>query len=120
MLHLTHGIGVRPGEIFVGEIVDHLGAEAAFVVEHVMRDPQPVAHRARVADVAPGAARSGAPHRLAMIVELERDADRLGAAARGERGHHRTVDPARHGDDDSPLCQRLRKLEITRVHRGAP
>src|SRR3546814_2641311 len=46
------------GEIFVGEIVDHLLAEARFVVEDVMRDAQPVAHRARVADVAARAARS--------------------------------------------------------------
>src|SRR3546814_9563009 len=37
------------GEIFVGEIVDHLPAEARFVVEEVMRDDEPVAHRARVA-----------------------------------------------------------------------
>src|SRR3546814_13837401 len=44
------------GEIFVGEIVDHLLAEARFVVEDVMRGAQPVAHPARVADVAPRAA----------------------------------------------------------------
>ena len=48
MLHWTHGIGVRPASIVVGEAVDHAVAERAFVVEDIMRDAQPVARpRAR-------------------------------------------------------------------------
>ena len=52
--HVALDAGDRraPGEIFVGETVDHLLAEARLVIEHVMRDAEPVAHRARVADVA--------------------------------------------------------------------
>ena len=56
--HVALDAGDRgaPGEIFVGEAIDHRLAEARFMIEHIMRDPQPVAHRARIADVAPGAA----------------------------------------------------------------
>ncbi len=53
-----------------------------------------------------------------MIVELERHPDHLGAAPRGERGHDRAVDAARHGDDDPGLARRPAELEI-RVHQRA-
>ena len=36
-----------------------------------------------------------------MVVELQRDADHLGAGARGQRGDDAAVDAARHGDDDA-------------------
>ena len=90
-----------PRGIFVGELVDHAGAEAAFIVEHIMGDAEPVADGLGIVDVLPGAAAARALHRLAMIVELERDADHLGAGARGERGDDAAVDAARHGDDDA-------------------
>ena len=51
-------------------------------------------------------------HRLAMIVELERDADHLGAGLRGERGRDRAVDAAGHGDDDPGLARRAAELKI--------
>ena len=69
-----------PRGIFVGELVDHAGAEAAFVIEHIMGDAEPVADGLGVVDVLPGAARARALHRFAMVVELERDPDHLGAA----------------------------------------
>ena len=84
-----------------------------------MRDAEPIGDRARVADVAPRAAASRAADGGAMIVELERDADRLGAAARGERGHHRAVDAARHGDDDAAAGKIGAQLEIG-VHGRGP
>ena len=59
-----------------------------------------------------GAAGPRALDRLAMIVELERDSDHLGAASRGERGHDRAVDAARHGDDDPGLARGPVELEI--------
>ena len=68
-----------------------------------MGDAEPVADGLGVVDVLAGAAAARALHRLAMIVELERDADHLGAGARGERGHDRAVDAARHGDDDTGI-----------------
>ena len=70
-----------PMRIFVDEAVDHALAEAAFVIEHIMGDPEPVGDHLGVVDVLAGAAGARAPHRLAMIVELERDADDLGAGA---------------------------------------
>ena len=45
-----------PGRIFVGELVDHAGAEAAFIVEHIMGDAEPVADGLGVVNVLAGAA----------------------------------------------------------------
>ena len=93
-------------------MLDHAVAEAAFVVEHVMRDAQPVGDHARVVDVLPGAARPGALHRLPVVVKLERHPDDLSARARGERGHDRAVDAAGHGDDDPCFAKVAIEAEI--------
>ncbi len=118
------GNGRASGEIFVGEIVDHRVAKAAFMVEHIMRDAQPIAHRARVANVAARATAARPAHRLAMVVELQRDADRFRPGPRRQRRDHRTVDAARHGDDDPPRRNRAVELKIAHrenaiVHRRA-
>ena len=106
-------------QIFVGEAIDHRFAEARFMVEHIMRDAQPIAHRARIANVAAGAARPCTTDRFAVIVELQRDADRLCSGARGECGHHRRIDPARHRHDD-PLAREIRsQLKVHIIHRRA-
>ena len=83
-----------PGEVVVGEALDHLLAKGAFMIEHVMRDAEPVGDRAGIADVVTGAARSLTPGRGAVIVKLQRDADHFGAACRRERGHHRAIHSA--------------------------
>ncbi len=70
-----------------------------------MGDAEPVGDLLGVVDVLAGAAGARAAHRLAMIVELERDADHLGAGLRGERGRDRAVDAAGHGDDDPGLAR---------------
>ena len=98
--------------IFVGEAVDDAAAEAAFIVEHVMGDAQPVGDGAGVVNVLAGAAGARAADRFAMVVELHRHADHLGAGARGERGDDAAVDAARHGDDDPRLGGRAQKAEI--------
>ena len=103
---------MRPAGIFVGEALDHAVAEAGFVIEDVMGDPEPFGDGARVVNVAAGAAGLRPPDRLAMVVELEGDPDHLGAGAGGERGDDRAVDPARHGDDDSGLGSGPVELEI--------
>ena len=92
-----------PVGIFIDEAVDHAFAEAGFVVEHVVGDPETVRDLLGIVDVLPRAARAGAPHRLAVIVELERHPDHVRAGPRGERGGHRAVDSAGHRDDDSGL-----------------
>ncbi len=98
--------------IFVGEALDDRIAEAGLVVEDVMGDPEPLGDGLGVVDVAAGAAGLRAADRLAMVVELEGDPDHLGAGAGGERGDHRAVDPARHGDDDPGLGGGPVELEI--------
>ncbi len=102
--------------IFVGEALDHAVAEAAFIIEDVMGDAEPLGDRARVVNVAAGAAALRPTDRRAMIVELKRDSDHLGAGAGGERGHDRAVDAAGHGDDDPRLAGGAGKLEIGLEH----
>jgi hypothetical protein len=100
-----------PPHIFVGEAVDHAVPEAAFIVEHIMGDAEPVRDRPRIVDVLTRAAAPGPLHRGAMIVKLERHADHFRARPRGERGHDRAVDAARHGDDDPGLACRPVELK---------
>ena len=65
-----------------GEIVDHLGLEAAFVIEDVVGNFQGVRDPARVADVLACAAGALAADRSTVIVELQGDADDLVSPAR--------------------------------------
>ncbi len=97
------GHGSPATGIFVGEMLDHAFAEAAFIIEDVMRDAEPVGDGASIIYVLPRAAGTGALRRLAVVVELQGHADHFGAGPRGERGHDRAVDAAGHGDDDPLL-----------------
>ena len=90
------------------------------MVEHIMRDAEPVGNRACIANILAGAARAGALHRRAMIVELQRHADRFGARLRGQSGHDRAVDAARHGDDDALGPEVVPKLEIGEFGHNVP
>ena len=94
--HIAPDAGNRrsPAQIFVGKSVNHIGAEAGFVIEDIMRNAEPIADGAGIANVAAGTAAARPADRLAMIVELERNPDRLGAGGRRERGHYRAVDAA--------------------------
>ncbi len=103
--------------IFVEEAVDHPFAEAGFIIEHIMGDSEPVGDRLGVVNVLPRAARAGPPDRFAMIVELERHSNDLGAALCSKRGRDRAVDPARHGDDDSGVTGTAAEVEID-IHRS--
>jgi hypothetical protein len=42
--------------IFVGKAVDYSAAKAAFVIEHIVGDGEPVAHRLGIVDILPRAA----------------------------------------------------------------
>ncbi len=108
-----------PLRIFVRESIDHLVTEPAFVIEDIMSDAEPVAYRLGIIDVLARAAAPRPLHRFAMIVELKRDADYLGAGLRGQRGHDAAVDAARHGDDDTgPSTARLRRSLRTGIGCG--
>ena len=87
--------------IGIGEIVDHVFAEAALVIEHVMRDAERLGDARGIADILAGAAGALAPRRGAVIVELQGDADDLAALLDEQRGRDRAVDAARHGDDNA-------------------
>ena len=105
-------------DVSVGERRDDLFAETAFVVEHVMRDPELRRDGSCVVDVAPGAAGSLARGRggRAGVVELQRDPDDVVAVARQQGCHDGGIHAARHRDDDPRRCRVLRKSE--RVQGG--
>ena len=104
--------------IIVGKPIDHACAEPAFIIEDVMGDPDPLGDGPRVMDIPARAAALGPLHRDALVVQLKRDADHLGAGLRGQRGHDRAVDAARHGNDDPGALRGPVELEI-RVHHPA-
>jgi hypothetical protein len=87
-----------------------------------MSDTKPFGDGAGITDILSCAARTLATYSNAMIIELQRHANRLGPARSGQRGNHRTVHAARHGNDDTSALQRVAtgrfKLEL-RVHRAA-
>ena len=60
--------------IGVGECIHHIGAEAAFIVEHVVRDAETIGDLAGVLDVLASAAGTLLADGGAVIVELQRDA----------------------------------------------
>src|SRR3546814_6602501 len=78
----------------------------------MLGEAQPVGDRARVSKILSCAAGADARRLRAMIIELERHADDLGARSRGERGDDARIDSTRHGDDDSPVFQRHGQLKI--------
>ena len=99
------GDGGAALHIVFGKLLDHALPKAAFVVENIMGNPQPVGHGAGIADVVAGATGTFALDRFAVVIKLKGDADDLCAACRGHGRHHRTVDTARHGDNDPPIRQ---------------
>ena len=110
------GDGRFAAEIAVGEGRDHLLAEPALVIEHVMRDVERGRHRPGIVDVPARAAAALAGGALALVVELQRDADDVVAVALQQRRHHRRIHPARHGHDDPRRGWRLGDVE--RVEGG--
>ena len=88
-----------------GKTVDHRFLEAAFVVEHVVRDADALGDRARVVDVLAGAAGALAVGGGAMVVELQGHADDVIALGLEQRRRDRRIDAARHGDDDAGLLR---------------
>ncbi len=100
-------------DITLGKRGDDLVAEAAFIIEHVVRDPEFRRHRTGIVDIASGAAGSFARGGFGStgVVELQGDADDVVAVAGQQCGHHRGVDATRHRDDDPGRSGGLRKSE---------
>ena len=81
-----------------------------------MRDADPLGDRARIVNIATGAASALAVGGGAVVVELERDADHVVAGFGQERGGDRRVDPTRHGDDNARVGRLT--LDIETVQHG--
>src|SRR5579883_1007117 len=64
-------------EITFCEIVDHRPAKAILIVEYIMGDAKPIRDAPRIANILPGAASAAVAADLAIIVELQRYAQRL-------------------------------------------
>src|SRR5438477_9951363 len=96
-------------QIGIGELVDYRGAETALEIEHVMRNAKERGDTPGIMDVLPGTARALAPDGGAVVVELQRDADDIETLLHQQRGGHRAVDAARHGDDYAALGRLLRE-----------
>ena len=124
VLELDRHVAVDAGHrclsrhVALGEAVDHRLLETAFVVEDVVRNADPVGHRACVVDVLAGAARALAMRRRPVVVKLERDADDVIALGLQKRGRHRRVDAAGHGDDDAGVLRAPFEVE-TVTHSGS-
>ena len=97
--------------VALGEAVDHRFLEARLVVEHVMRNADALGDRTRVVDVAARAARALAVRGGAVVVELQRDPDHVIALGLEQRGRHRGVDAAGHGDDDPGVLRPAFRIE---------
>jgi hypothetical protein len=76
-----------------------------------MWDAKARGHRAGIMDIDPGTAGSLRLNGDTMIIELQGDADDLIALLMQEGCRHRTVDTARHGNNDTCLSLRLGKAE---------
>src|SRR5450759_2771563 len=111
--HVAFDAGHRrlAGDVALGEAVDHRFLEAAFVVEHVMRNADALGNAARIIDVLPGAAGALAVAGGAVVIELQRDADHIIALGLEERGGHRGIDAAGHGDDDTGVLRAAIEIE---------
>ena len=107
-----------PGQIFVGELLHHRVAKAAFMIMDMMLKPQPIGDRARIPNILPRTTSADALGLGAMIIELQRDADHLGPRFRRQRRNDAGIHPARHCDNNPPVAQGRGQLKIRKTfHR---
>lgn len=86
-------------QVAVHEFIDHRFPEARLEIEHVMRDSDGGGGAPRVVNVLAGTAGALAPHRLAVIVELQRDADDVEARLLQQCRRDGGINAPRHGAD---------------------
>jgi len=104
--------GIRRGEILHDRM-----AETLLVVENIMRNADEVGDTARVVNILTGAAGALALDRLAVIVELQRDAHDVVALLLQKRGRDGRIDAARHGDNHPRLLGASREIEAVQACR---
>ena len=76
-----------------------------------MGNAESLRHAAGVLNVLAGAAGALAANRLAMVVELERDADHVIALTLEEGSDHGGVDASGHGDDHPGVSRTPRQMK---------
>ncbi len=109
-----------PGHIALGEGLHHLAAEALLIVRARNAECRcAAATRRRVVNVLAGAAGALPAGRRAMIVKLQRDADDVVALALQQRGHHRGIHAAGHGDDDARILRRAGQHQAVQLMAAA-
>ena len=96
-------------KVAVGELLHHLVAKPALIVEDIMGNTDGIGNTAGIMNILPGAAGALFLHRDAMIVKLQGNADDIIALIFQQGSRHRTVDTARHGDDDTGIFRRCIK-----------
>ncbi len=91
----------------IGERVHHLSAKAAFVVQHIVRDGEPLGDLAGIGNILAGAAGAGLPGGHTLVVELQGDAHDVVTLFLQERRRDRRIDAARHRDHHAGVAGRL-------------
>ena len=104
--------------VAVGKIVDYGFAEAAFIVEHVMRNADPFGNVAGVVDVAAGTAGALTMGGRAMVVKLQRDTDHVVAFGLQQGSRHRGIDAAGHGDHDPRVLRTAFEIQTVSHAKG--
>src|SRR5262249_10646161 len=94
------------------EGLDHGGAEALLIVEHVVCDAATRGDGTGVVNILTGATGALAACSVAMVVKLECDAHDVVARALQERGDYGGIDAAGHGDDDSRVLGTSLDIQI--------
>src|SRR5262245_23871633 len=92
------------GSVAVGKGLHDGRFEALLVVQHVVRNGQTIRHATRVVNVLAGAAGPGPSQRLAVIVELQGDADDLVTLLFQHRRRDRRINAPGHRYDDSAFA----------------
>src|SRR5262245_61132822 len=103
-------------DVALGEPVDDGFLEAAFVVEHVVRNANALRNAARIVVILACAARPLAVGRGPMVIKLQRYPNRVLARGLEQGGRDRRVYAARHGNDDASVCRPA--VEIEAVGHG--
>ena len=76
-----------------------------------MRKAHGFSHTPRIMDIAARATGTFLGQRRPVIVKLQRDTHHIIALFGQNRGHHRAIDAARHGDDDAGLRRGLGQVK---------
>ena len=87
------------GQIAIDKLIHHAFFKTRFIIQHIMWHIQHGGDAARIVNILAGTTRAFAANGFAMIVKLQRDADRIISGAFHQSGGDRAIDPTRHGNN---------------------